>query len=77
MDTHHVYFSRRGQVKVEFELDQPPARLLPLQPDVEIETRPRSEIDREALQFHDIWLFTTGWEKLQFNRLFREMFDAR
>src|ERR1017187_3290210 len=72
MNTHHVYLPRRGQVQVELELGHSPAGLPLLYPDVEIEARSRSELDRVALQFPKTIRLLS-----ELNRLLREMLDPR
>src|SRR6266567_4649367 len=70
MNTHHANLPLSRQVQVELELSNPPARLLLLHADVEIEARSRSELDRVTLHF----LNAVGPLR-KLNRLLREMFD--
>ena len=70
MNTHHAYLPRRGQVQVELELGDTPASLLLLHPDVEIEARSGSELDRVALQFLNAICLLA-----ELKRLLREMLN--
>ena len=70
MNTHYANLPRRGQVQVELELGDSPASLLLLHPDVEIQARSRSEMDRVALQ-----LLNATCLLAELNRLLREVLN--